>query len=699
VTVPDRRGPLPCGANVVHAAGSKNLPPASRGISNNFLTLTLPSGANRRLLYLSNSPVGLPLSARWRTANGSGPAPVESSLRDRVRKGGAISVRTGPHLSYPLANTQPHCPKAKNFRNEIQVGTIRSKVDNYHFARFSDDRPQVTPLLAWFDVTHAQRTRVGAVAPTLYYLKPGSNEIARYLGVDPDREVVYLFSPFEHLEAREFETVYEARDKDPLRLDHHLALIGSSDPNAGDIVKAFLVQDLERTPIVGFSSAELKNIRSPDDIYTLFRGRHHIRDYFALEGPLTEEALFFGRAELLSTITSRVTGGQNTGVFGLRRIGKTSLLYAIQRRCSAGRIAHAFYKDMSPTFNLRWWEVLELLVHEVSHSMGMAKSVERQLGAVRDGYTEANAAALFGADIQVLVARVVSGRLVIMLDEIENISCDVSPASHWNSDFLALWTTMRSVHQNSRGKFLYLVAGVNPYPLETERIGQYDNPLFSTTKSIFVPPLDYEATGHMMRSLGRMMGVSVEKKLIDAMFDSYGGHPFLTRQACSHLVHHLDQRPAVITAELYLEDRGHLDSILRKIVDQILNVLRTWYPDEFDLLRMLAEGDQEGFLEFIDSDRSFASHVEGYGLVADASCSPALTIRLVKDALVAENVSRSGFHRRRGLGDYQRGSFSAPQSDRDRPASEALNGTRASVWKTEGGPSTSLHWGWAPSLS
>ena len=515
------------------------------------------------------------------------------------------------------------------------MGTIRSRVDSYYFARFPSDRQHVMSLLPWFDVTYAERIRSGPTAPTLYYLKPTTGDVARYLGTDANREIAYLHSPFPNFEARELKVLDEAVAREPLRLDPHLQLVATPDPRTDQTTRAILLQDLERTPIVGLSDAELYAIRSEDDLYRLFKTRHHIRDYFSLEGPLTEEAMFFGRSDLLSTITGRVVAGQNTGVFGLRRIGKTSILYAVGRRCLAARTAYAFYKDMSPTFNLRWWEVLQLLVSETAHSLTMSKQTQRRIHALTSGYDSSNAASHFGADIEFLCARVPHGRLVLMLDEIEHISFDISPAPHWSSDFLSMWTAMRSVHQNSHGKFSYIIAGVNPYVLDSDRVGQFDNPLFSTTKSIFVGPLDYQSSAHMVRSLGKMMGISLEKSLIDELFNAYGGHPFLTRQACSHLSKHLVERPAVLTRKMYVDDRRHLDELLRKVVDQILNVLKTWYPDEYDMLRILASGDRDGFLSLVDSDPTFSAHVSGYGLVSDTTGCPSISIGLVAEVLNA----------------------------------------------------------------
>jgi AAA domain len=48
--------------------------------------------------------------------------------------------------------------------------------------------------------------------------------------------------------------------------------------------------------------------------------------------PITDPTWFFGRQELLNRLTSILAQGQHGGIFGLRKIGKTSLINQVQQR-------------------------------------------------------------------------------------------------------------------------------------------------------------------------------------------------------------------------------------------------------------------------------------------------------------------------------------------------------------------------------
>jgi hypothetical protein len=40
-----------------------------------------------------------------------------------------------------------------------------------------------------------------------------------------------------------------------------------------------------------------------------------------------------------------------------------------------------------------------------------------------------------------------------------------------------------------------------------------------------------------------------------------------------------------------------------------------WYPDEYDMITFLAQGDYESFNEFASEHNSYTKHLVGYGLL------------------------------------------------------------------------------------
>jgi hypothetical protein len=447
------------------------------------------------------------------------------------------------------------------------MGQIHSEAQRAHFDKFPTDRKHVEALLHWFDVKYAKRIRSDRKTEVaVYILQPQSEQVSEFLGVRVDRELLYVYSPYNQLQARavlgldDIHATYRSRG-----LNKSLTLLGSDAPDAHQVVQEYLRADLERLPVVGLSRHDLDQIRSGSDVAALFASRHFTRDLFAMESPLNEDAYFFGRESLVQTCLDRLERGQNTGLFGLRRIGKTSVLRAVARRGSSNRLATIADVDLQGVFALRWWSLLEHVALQLAEASGLSQTAVRKLHASA-GYREDTAGAYFLTDVRTLVSGAPRGRVCLLLDELHQISFDVSPRPHWNEDFLPFWSVMRSVHQNTNGAFTYILAGVNPYALEKEAVGGHDNPLFGTVKALWVRPFEQSESTEMVRRIAALMGLRFEDALLQELFRQYGGHPFLTRSACSQLAY-ISKRPSEVSLRTY-------DDNIRSINRQLLGVGR-----------------------------------------------------------------------------------------------------------------------------
>ncbi len=515
------------------------------------------------------------------------------------------------------------------------MGRIHPDADAAYFATHEECRRIVRPLLSCFDVTRAFSKSKGPDRLECFYLK-AEPFIAELIGLE--RELLMVYAPFPTFQARTLKLHDAVLSEDRVRLDPAGSVLISDDPNTSNAVRDYLVSEPERTPIVALSVDDLGKLANVNDVRAVFVDQLFRRDQFALESPLRTDTTFFGRAELVSELLDRFRGGQNSGLFGLRRIGKTSVLYALARRARSGEIAGSVYLDASSPgiYQLRWWELLQRIVVELAAPLDLQRSERSHVRALTVMYNSGSAAGHFKHDVQTLAEKLPGRRAILLLDEIEHVTFDISPDAHWAQDFLPLWQTIRSVHQDTLGKLGFVVAGVNPHATEADRIGSFDNPLFSTTKPFYLAPFDLQTTREMVRRIAKYMGLRVEEALFRCLFEEYGGHPFLVRQACSQLARELTDRPAEITVALFERKRSAVALSLERNVRQILNVLAIWYPNEYETIRILAEGDQAGFVEFALHSAEFTQHVEGYGLVREARTAPVMSIGLVRQYLARQ---------------------------------------------------------------
>jgi hypothetical protein len=120
----------------------------------------------------------------------------------------------------------------------------------------------------------------------------------------------------------------------------------------------------------------------------------------------------------------------------------------------------------------------------------------------------------------------------------------------------------------------------------------------------------------MCSTIGALMGMEFTVEAAALLYSKLGGHPFLTRQICSHIHKSLpyDSRPIEVDHEIVKSSIEQFD--FSSLLDDMLFSLKDRYPDEYDCLQWVALGDQEQIGYFLKHDPRFLSHLEGYGILS-----------------------------------------------------------------------------------
>lgn len=433
-----------------------------------------------------------------------------------------------------------------------------------------------------------------------------------------ERELIVVLSPYPNFEPRSLD-VFDAaqRQLSDLRVESVCRVLISDDPNTERKITDLLKTDPEQPIVIPFTYDEL--CTGYDDFFlrNRFRAHFYSRDLFAFLSPLRKDLYFFGRSHLLQEIINKHRAGEHTGLFGLRKSGKTSVIYAIERHLRAYGGEFLSLDCESPSVHgLRWYELLEKLVLDYKNLRGFKHPLD-----TADRYTEKTAAASFAVDILRIFKAGARTPLLILFDEIERISPRTGSSAHWRDgiDFVLFWQTLRAFFQRNQEVFTYMLVGTNPSCVEESVIAGHENPLFGSVPSQYLPSFTVEQTREMIRKLGRYMGLRFDEVLYSKLVEDFGGHPFLIRQFCSK-VHEAcrGDRPVQVDKSLYLKI---MQSFQRTAIDylaMIVSVLRDWYPDEYDMLRILAQGDQKAFSAFAEDHAVYTKHLIGYGLITQS---------------------------------------------------------------------------------
>lgn len=431
--------------------------------------------------------------------------------------------------------------------------------------------------------------------------------------INTDREVVCVFSTYENLEIRTleaFDAVYDLLETK--RVDRSVRFLVSSDPKVEGIVKHYLDQHPEYPIIVPYNLDNLSFTKS-NHLLDAIRRNYIIRDLFGYQNPLREETFFFGRTDIVNHVLDSARSGQNSTIFGLRKSGKTSSIYAIMRKAKAFNSVPVQIDCQNPNVHGRSFDkLLSYIITQTRKSIGQSgqeSNLGETLPEVSENFYQLMRSSLGGAKSNIL----------LIFDEIENISPLTAASDHWRSgrDPVLFWQVLRSfIQSDAKGRLAVCIVGTSPHILEQAKINGIDNPIYLFAPKRFMPSLSFSETKEMVQRLGYFMGLDFSDGLVALLHSAFGGHPFFTRQVCS-LVHRQAamNRPVIVSESALTSAIESFSGDLENYISAILDHLNSNYPEEFSLLRSIVRGDQVEALEYMAEAPDLIDHLVGYELI------------------------------------------------------------------------------------
>ncbi|HTB21477.1 MAG TPA: AAA-like domain-containing protein [bacterium] len=484
---------------------------------------------------------------------------------------------------------------------------------DFRMERFGSNEQRIISKMKneWYVTSSGEHVQMARSEYDFFLVKPTA-AISEMFNLE--REIVVVFSPYNKFEPRSLDVFERARQRfEAMRIETVCYIIISLDPLVETAADNLLKSQPEHPIVIPFTYDELLN--SYDDYFFRNRFRKHFytRDLFSFLSPLKKDTYFFGRSELLQEIVNRHRSGEHTGLFGLRKSGKTSIVYAIERHLKAnGNLFISIDCEMPSIHQLRWNELLRKIVKDYYTVLGL------EIPKTGDSYQEKNAATTFSSDMLKAFNASSKASVMILFDEIERISPKTGSSVPWRDgvDFIYFWQTLRGFFQRNPTVLTYMLVGTNPSCVEEAFFSGHENPLFCSVPSQYLPSFTYPQVLQMVRKLGRYMGLNFDEIVCAKLTEDLGGHPFLIRQVCSHLQKACKgDRPAVIDKALYEKVNINLNDIAGEYFEMMLTVLREWYPDEYEMLTLLAQRDLEKFNRLAQTNEKYTKHLLGYGLI------------------------------------------------------------------------------------
>lgn len=445
---------------------------------------------------------------------------------------------------------------------------------------------------------------------------------------DAHLEIQMLYAEYEQVEPRLLELI-QRRIASSARVDHGIFMIASLDQSIERLLRRRRGEFAGIDLYLGQLGPNASDIRHRmGQVLTAV-------DHYDMTGPVHDESGFFGRAEEFQQIITAIERRQSVGVFGLRKTGKTSLLnlVASNRRAAKRPVIWVDISGLSNADDFRI-RLLEAAWRTVD-ALQLGRDLPHLRTLTRSGLAKGSIDTMrlhWLRDLETL-SRHAAVRFEVFIDEIDQIHPDRSHlGSTEASKMLVAVTQLRGMIQSTESDagMVMVCAGVDPALFEQPILSSgSDNLLYKLVRLMYLAPLSRDDMAEMVRDLGRRMGIRVrDHKVIDFLFDEYGGHALLTRKACSLAARHRnkDEIPWHMTLES-VQDAAREDGEGTPFqqAGEILASFGQWFPEEAELLRELwsdnADERELGRLLY-EEDKRRLSHAGPYGLILNGTTIP-----------------------------------------------------------------------------
>jgi len=477
-----------------------------------------------------------------------------------------------------------------------------------------------------FGITFSREERFKNKHYTFNFLQPSAAYKESFNMFD---EFLMIFSDFDTYDERVLDYVDKLLTEYSNRLDPVVIMLISKDINIKNIVKERSLSNKDSRIIIPFTYNEIINENfSKDVIQERLREFFYQRDLFAMESPLKSDNYFYGRKDIVHTLYDKYNIGEQSGLFGLRKTGKTSVLFAVERLVHKKKGNSIYIDCQSPSiYKLKWFELLEKIIDGLIEKYPNTISKE-------EVFTEKNASDIFKNKIKELYMNRNHRRVLLIFDEIEHISFETSLNDGWKSgeEYLPFWQTIRSIIQTEQEILSFIISGVNPNSIEKSVVMNADNPIFNNTSITYLSLFSVQDVKKMVTDIGNYMGLEFDEAVIFKLHENYGGHPFLIRNVCSKLNEMFTNRPYIITKLDYEAKKQELDQFLISYIRSILSVLETFYSKEFYILKDIALKNFSKINSY--KHEMNINHLKGYGIIEESNQQYFILIDSIREYLV-----------------------------------------------------------------
>ena len=343
--------------------------------------------------------------------------------------------------------------------------------------------------------------------------------------------------------------------------------------------------------------------------------------------------------------------GRHVGIFGLRKVGKTSFLWRVRDKSDTDIVAYVdllVVPSAAKTCDYLFWLIANELAKELNKKYEkIFRDVRFELfGRYNDfmPLLDKPVSLLFDSDLN-RVRKVLSSlerdaapKIVVLIDEVERLLPIGKTSSGFDgyNDFFSYWRGQAQHYQD----VVTVITGANAAITEQAQWEGVDNPVYKFYAEEFFPPLDFSECSKMVRELGTGMGVRYGEGALEEIYNLTGGHPFITRRLCSRICKRRPGRPLNVTERMVLDSLPDFMQEDSNLFDEILARLKRDFPNELMVLEAVARSGEmsRSQIKMLAGQQTgnIIHHLIGYQLIRQSGECFTVGIGLLKEYMFAD---------------------------------------------------------------
>jgi hypothetical protein len=274
-------------------------------------------------------------------------------------------------------------------------------------------------------------------------------------------------------------------------------------------------------------------------------------DPFDLAGPVRAAHQFFGRAEV-PDLARRLKAGHIQALFGIRKIGKTSVLNRVLDECRRFHGMACAFGDCSDDglssltagglLNSINGALNDAICHEPTHYTTVT-ALEQEVEPHEAAQT---------------TLRIVgdsASPVLLILDEVDYItpSSPVSPS--WQTEFNKFFRALRLIYQECCRReipFSIVLSGVSSRWFQVASVGGIENSALAFVPEGYLPPFERTQSLQMLQTLGRTAGLVFDSASAEVLAAACSDIPFWIRKVGSfvHSCYPTSDRPVKVSRQV-----------------------------------------------------------------------------------------------------------------------------------------------------